>query len=98
MRIVTYKRIKEFSDKHTDADIPLRFWYSVTNKKQWGSLNDIRKDFNTVDYVGNHRFVLNIKGNAYRLIAIISFNAKKIYIRFIGTQAEYDKIKDIKNI
>jgi mRNA interferase HigB len=98
MRIVTYKRIKEFSDKHTDADIPLRFWYSVTNKKQWGSLNDIRKDFNTVDYVGNHRFVLNIKGNAYRLIAIISFNAKKIYIRFIGTHAEYDKIKDIQNI
>jgi mRNA interferase HigB len=98
MRIVTFKRIQEFLEKHADADSLLRFWYTVTSKKEWESLNDIKKDFNSVDYVGNHRFVFNIKGNSYRLIAIISFNAKKVYIRFIGTHAEYDKIKDIQNI
>jgi mRNA interferase HigB len=91
MRIVTYKRIKEFSEKHVDAETPL-------SKKDWGSINDIKKDFNSVDYVGNSRFVFNIKGNTYRLIAIISFNANKVYIRFIGTHSEYDKIKDIQNI
>ena len=58
----------------------------------------IKQTFNSVDYVGNNRFVFNVKGNDYRLVAIISFNAKKVYIRFIGTHAEYDKIKDIKNI
>lgn len=98
MRVVTFKRIQEFVSNHADAEIPLRFWYSTVSKKDWTSLNDIRKDFNSVDYVGNHRFVFNIKGNSYRLIAIISFNAKKVYIRFIGTHAEYDKIEDIKNI
>jgi len=98
MRVITYKRIKEFSEKHADAEIPLRFWYSVTSKKDWTSLTDIKKDFNSVDYVGNHRFVFNIKGNNYRLVAIISFNAKKVYIRFIGTHSDYDKIKDIQNI
>lgn len=98
MRLVTYKRIKEFSEKHGDAENPLNFWYHTVTSKSWGSLNDIRIDFNTVDYVGNHRFVFNIKGNAYRLIAIVSFSAKKVYIRFIGTHSEYDKIKDIKNI
>lgn len=98
MRIVTLKRIQEFSEKHVDAKIPLRFWYTVTSKKEWKSLNDIKKVFNSVDYVGNHRFVFNIEGNSYRLVAIISFNAKKVYIRFIGTHAEYDKIKDIQNI
>ena len=98
MRIVTFKLIQEFSEKHADADTPLRFWYTVTSKKEWESLNDIKKDFNSVDYVGNHRFVFNIKGNSYRLIAIISFDAKKVYIRFLGTHAEYDKIKDIQNI
>lgn len=98
MRIVTCKRIQEFAKKHADAELPLRFWYSTTNKKAWSSLNDIKNDFNSVDYVGNHRFVFNIKGNTYRLITIISFNAKKVYIRFIGTHAEYDKIKDIQNI
>ncbi|MDI1317795.1 type II toxin-antitoxin system HigB family toxin [Flavobacterium sp.] len=97
MRIVTFKRIKEFSEKHPDAETPLNLWYHNVSSKEWNSLNDIRNDFNTVDYVGNNRFVFNIKGNAYRLIAIISFNAKKVYIRFIGTHAEYDKIKDIKN-
>jgi len=98
MRIVTYKLIQEFAKKHADAELPLRFWYSTTSKKEWSSLNDIKNDFSSVDYVGNHRFVFNIKGNSYRLIAIISFNAKKVYIRFIGTHAEYDKIQDIKNI
>ncbi|WP_353959772.1 type II toxin-antitoxin system HigB family toxin [Belliella kenyensis] len=78
--------------------MPLRFWYATTSKKEWSSLNDIKNDFNSVDYVGNHRFVFNIKGNSYRLIAIISFSAKKVYIRFIGIHAEYDKIQDIQNI
>lgn len=98
MRIVTFKRIQEFSEKHADAETALRFWYAVCSKKDWESLNDIKKDFNSVDYIGNHRFVFNIKGNSYRLIAIISFNAKKVNIRFIGTHAEHDKIKDIQNI
>lgn len=98
MRIITFKRIQEFSEKHADAEIPLRFWYASVSKKEWTSLSDKKKDFNSVDYVGNHRFVFNIKGNKYRLVAIISFNTKKVYIRFIGTHAEYDKIKDIQNI
>ncbi|WP_075349790.1 type II toxin-antitoxin system HigB family toxin [Algoriphagus marinus] len=98
MRIVTYKRINEFAKKHADSELALRFWYAPTGKKDWDSLTDIKNDFNSVDYVGNHRFVFNIKGNSYRLIAIISFNAKKVYIRFIGTHAEYDKIQDIQNI
>jgi len=98
MRIVTFKRIKEFSEKYPDSESPLQFWYYSVSLKEWNSINDIRNDFNSVDYVGNNRYVFNIKGNTYRLIAIISFNAKKVYIRFIGTHADYDKIKDIKNI
>lgn len=98
MRIVTYKRILEFSKKHSDAATPLNFWYHTVKAKEWKNLNDIKETFNSVDYVGNNRYVFNIKGNDYRLIAIISFNAKKVYIRFIGTHSEYDKIKDIKNI
>ena len=98
MRIVTFKRIKEFSEKDADAENSLNFWYHTVRSKNWNSINDLRQDFNAVDYVGNHRFVFNIKGNNYRLVAIISFKAKKVYIRFIGTHPEYDKIKDIKNI
>ncbi len=98
MRIITYKRIKEFSNKHADAETPLNFWFHSVTSRKWANINDLRQDFNSVDYVGNHRFVFNIKGNTYRLVAIISFNAQKVYIRFIGTHADYDKIKDIKHI
>ena len=78
MRIITYKRIQEFSEKHPDAKAPLHFWYHTTNEKSWKNLSDIKQTFNSVDYVGNNRFVFNIKGNDYRLICIISFNAQKV--------------------
>jgi len=96
MRIVTYKRIKEFIVLHPDSENSLNFWYHAVTAKNWDNNNELRQDFNSVDYVGNHRFIFNIKGNHYRLIAIISFNAKKVYIRFIGTHDEYDQISDIK--
>ncbi|MBO5624486.1 MAG: type II toxin-antitoxin system HigB family toxin [Prevotella sp.] len=54
--------------------------------------------FNSVDAVGNQRYVFNIKGNDYRLIVLIQFTPKTVYIRFVGTHKEYDAIKDIKNI
>lgn len=76
------------------------YWYSITSKASWRNLSDIKKDFNSVDYVGNHRYVFNVKGNDYRIIVIVVFMSKKVYIRFIGTHAEYDKIDKttIKNI
>jgi mRNA interferase HigB len=98
MHIVTYKRIQEFATKHADTQAPLNVWYHTITAKSWQNLTNIKYDFNSVDYVGNHRYVFNIKGNTYRLIAIISFNAQKVYIRFIGTHAAYDRIKDIKTI
>lgn len=97
MRIVTFARIKEFSKKYPDSDVALREWYSKTKESEWNNLNEIRDTFNAVDCVGNNRFVFNIRGNNYRLVAIIIFSSKKVYIRFIGTHSEYDKI-DIKNI
>lgn len=98
MRIITFKRILEFSEKYADAQKPLSFWYHTVKRQKWNSFNEVRLTFKSADYVGNNRYVFNIKGNTYRLVAIISFNAKKVYIRFIGTHADYDKIKDIKNI
>lgn len=57
----------------------------------------MRKDFNSVDYVGNQRYVFNIKGNNYRLIVAVKFTPELVYIRFVGTHQEYDRI-DVSNI
>ncbi|MDM1467994.1 type II toxin-antitoxin system HigB family toxin [Myroides odoratimimus] len=97
MRIVTFSAIKSFIENHPMSDIALRDWYYRVSQCDWESLGDLKQTFSTVDYVGNNRYVFNIKGNHYRLVAIIIFASKKAYIRFIGTHAEYDKI-DCKNI
>ncbi len=97
MRIVTFKRINDFIEKYNDANIALREWYFKTTKADWNRPADIKNTFNTVDYITNNRFVFDIKGKQYRLVAIVIFASKKVYIRFIGTHADYDKI-DCKNI
>lgn len=97
MRIITFATIREYVKKHADSDVALREWYKKTQKSSWTCFADIKDVFNSVDYVGNNRFVFNIKGNDYRLVAIVLFIPQMVYIRFIGTHAEYDKI-DCSNI
>lgn len=94
MRIITKKRIDEFSRKYPDAKTVLEDWHSKTKNVEWDNFADVRRNFNSVDSVGNGRFVFNIKGNSYRLIALIKFTLKLVYIRFIGTHKEYDGIDD----
>jgi len=96
MRVVTPKKLTEYSIKHPSAKIPLLHWYEIVKTAKWKNLADVRKDFNSADYVGNNRYVFNVKGNDYRLIVIIIFVSEKVYIRFIGTHSEYDKISNEK--
>lgn len=98
MHVVAFSTIKDYIVGHADSDAAMRDWYNKTSDASWGSLADIRQTFNSADFVGNDRYVFNIKGNAYRLVAMIFFQAKMVYVRWIGTHAEYDRIKDIKNL
>jgi mRNA interferase HigB len=91
MRIVARKTIVHFYQNHSDSKIALEEWYSKTHRAEWLNSSEIKQTFNSVDSVGNDRFVFNIKGNDYRLVALILFKIKTVYVRFIGTHAEYDK-------
>jgi len=84
--------LQEFGKSHADAIEPLNDWWAKTRKADWATLQDIRNTFNSVDYVGNDRYVFNIKGNKYRLVAMIFFDIRTIYIRYVGTHTNYDKI------
>lgn len=97
MRIFTEQAIKEYAEAHPDAKVALQEWASIVKRSEWTCFADIKKtfnSFNSVDNVGNQHYVFNIKGNSYRLIVVIKFTIKFVYIRFIGTHAEYDKIAD----
>ena len=97
MRIVSKKKIVDYYNNHAMSKTALEVWYKKVSKSSWENLNDLKQDFLSADYVGNNRVVFNIKGNNYRLIAIIIYVSQKVYIRWIGTHGEYDKI-DAKNI
>jgi mRNA interferase HigB len=97
MVIISKSALTQFAQIHADALIALIEWYDTTLEADWSNLSDVRQTFNSVDYVGNERYVFNIKGNRYRLIVVILFSIRTIYIKFVGTHAEYDKI-DAKTV
>lgn len=98
MRIISKKTLREFYTRYPDAEIPLENWYRIVKQAEWTCFADMKKSFNSVDSVGNKRYVFNIKGNNYRLVVIVQFTTKAVLIRFVGTHEEYEKIKNIQKI
>ena len=90
MHIITQKRLKEFWLKYPDSESNLRIWYNRTRASNWNNLTELRKVFPSADPVKN-LIVFNIGGNKYRLITLVDFNYKKVFIRAILTHVEYDK-------
>jgi len=97
MRVISISTLREFWAKHPDSEQPLKEWYVKVCYAVWHNLADMRKDFNSVDYVGKQRYVFNIKGNHYRLVVAIKFTPSLVYIRFVGTRDEYNRI-DVSTI
>jgi mRNA interferase HigB len=92
MVIHGYNKIAKFAKKHADAAPALEAWRKHVNNAQWQTFHDIKNDFNSVDQIGNDRCIFNIKGNNYRMVVIVRFTLNTIFVRFIGTHAQYDKI------
>ena len=92
MRIVYLERLNEFAKKHADARKSLATWQQVTEQKSWKTKQDVLNDFPNAKMKKNNRARFEIKHNTYRLIVFISYDAQTVFIRFIGTHTEYDKI------
>lgn len=94
MRIVSHKKLKEFYETNgrEDSRIALERWYHIADKAEWKNLQEIKMDFPATGYVGNQHYVFNIRGNKYRLVVVIKFVMGCIFVRFVGTHEEYDKI------
>lgn len=96
MRIISHKKLKLFYEqpKYADSKVPLERWYEIASNREWHSLADIRQDFGDTDMVGNQHYVVNIHihGNKYRLVVVVQFTISRIYVRFVGTHDQYDKI------
>ncbi|MBD1397526.1 type II toxin-antitoxin system HigB family toxin [Pontibacter sp. JH31] len=96
MRVIAKRTLRDFWEKHADSEQQLKAWYNEAEQANWTSPNDIKKDYPSASLLEDNRMVFNIKGNNYRLIVKINYKYGIVWIRFIGTHAEYDKVDATK--
>ncbi len=92
MRVIARKALKEFWYKHSQAEAPLKAWFSEAEKAIWKTPQDIKNHYRSADFLKDNRVIFNIAGNKYRLIVQINYHFNIVFIRFIGTHKEYDQI------
>jgi mRNA interferase HigB len=92
VRVISKKTLRDFWIKHSDCEESLKSWHKEAVEANWSSPQDIKKDYPSASIIQNNRMVFNIKGNRYRLVVRINYDFGLVWIRFIGTHAQYDKI------
>ncbi|SRR5713101_6199918 len=97
MRIIAKGTLRDFWEVYADAEEPLMAWYREVEKADWSTPAEVKEKYRNASIVGDNRVVFNIKGNDYRLVVKINYRYRVVYVRFINTHAEYDKI-DVEEV
>ena len=99
MRIIAFRTLREFFEKpeYADSEVSLRAWYYDAKAADWANSNELKQQFKNASIIGDGRVVFNIKGNTYRLVVAIDYDFQVMFVRFIGTHKQYDRI-DVKTI
>lgn len=92
MRIIATGTLRRFWGRHPDSEQPLKAWYDEAKHASWTTPQEIKNHYASASFVGSNRVIFNIKGNDYRLIAAVAYRFQAVYIKFIGTHAEYDRV------
>jgi mRNA interferase HigB len=96
VRVISKKILRDFWNKHPDCEQQLKTWFTEAGDANWSNTRDILKIYPSASFLPGNRVVFNIKGNRYRLIVRINYDYQMVWIRFIGTHAQYDKIDATK--
>lgn len=95
MNVIAPRTLRDFWERHPRAETPLREWLKRMQKKDYGTLNDVRTDFPTADLAttgeGNQVTIFNVGGNSFRLVARLNYTGKRVYVRAVMTHADYSK-------
>jgi mRNA interferase HigB len=99
MRIISRRTLRQFweQSQYSDAEQPLRAWFREASRADWKSPAEVKADYRSASIVGEDRVVFNIAGNKYRLVVRVNFPYRVVYIRFVGTHRQYDRI-DVKEV
>lgn len=96
MRVIAKRTLCEFWGKYADSEQQLKAWYNEAEQADWKSPNEVKKDYPSANILEDNRMGFNIKGNHYRIIIRINYKYGIVWIRFIGTHTEYDKVNATK--
>lgn len=92
MRIIARRTLREFWEQHRDAEQPLKAWYAEVAAAVWDTPQTIKERYRHASFVADNRVIFNIGGNKYRLIAHVNYGHSIVFVKFIGTHSEYDRI------
>ena len=92
MIVVSKSALRDFAEKYPDAANAVIKWHEVVCSADWKNFSEMKKSFNSVDAVGNDRYVFNLRGNHFRLIAPIIFKVRTVFILYVGTHRDYDQL------
>jgi mRNA interferase HigB len=93
VRVIAKKTLVQFWESgHGDAEQPLKTWHALAKAASWNNPQEIKAKFATASFLANNRVVFNISGNKYRLVVKVDYDFQVIFIRFIGSHAEYDRV------
>jgi mRNA interferase HigB len=97
VRVIAKSTLRLFWTKHPDCEEQLKCWYKEVDEANWKNPRAIKKEYPSASFLSDNRVVFNIKGNHYRIVVRINYDYGVVWIRFVGTHAQYDKI-DASNI
>lgn len=92
MVVISYGVLRDFIRQHPDSEDALNNWYRISLKADWRSFHELKDFFNNADAIGNDLYVINIRGNRYRLIVRVIFRVRTMYIKFVGNHSAYDRL------
>jgi mRNA interferase HigB len=96
MRVIALRTLRAFWELHPDSEPALQAWYHDVKQVTWRTPADIKSVYRNASFVGNNRVVFNVKGNDYRLVVAVQYQLGIVYIRFVGTHQDYDRVNPAK--
>ena len=92
MRVISRKMLVVFWQSHRSSELPLRAWFHEAKVARWKSFSDIKRQYPSADLLPGNRVIFDLRGNHYRLVVKIHYNTGVVFLRFIGTHSDYDRI------
>ena len=92
MQIIAKRTLRQFWERHPQAETPLKVWFAMVSKAEWSGPAEVRAMFGSADFVADNRVIFDIGGNKFRIVVRVSYRFKRVLVKFVGTHREYDQI------